>query len=513
MDCGFPGNSDVFGIGVRTGYYTQILAVWFSNYFHVREVKALRAVNNLFLLALLIAGFISFINARSTYVINAFLLLQTGIVIGLVGITETSRYPTKYRGTSLERLLLRITIMIFGALFNVYFWWRGLDVMLPTPCGTYSFYFWKVGFFGWLRTVMKVQSLFAAIWTAPSYASRDAATLVYYLRMRNTRVSFIRAVTALGNVSKRGDGLDRDSNKGRHPDTSELQVSAFKQSRSANLTVMEKPINIPPSGITSHSNSVKKKKESNVISKMASDEERAILEGVDKAQKYLGLLMSIYPGNIAAPGESQITHCSCLKVCITNRKPQCSDSTPYLQCVFGALRSIWTNKPSSSLRQGVSLHLIALGAVAPWKWPRIMNHMYELDKSSQTPDWHHLTVASDLNLSQITVPNSPAKWAFMASQQFIFIALLITQIELTLVWNHVAGLQSLSDLGQLIPFILGVGGLIKVLWGKARLLWRENKGIAEGIERRTGKYEMAMARYLELKNKRLDRSRSRAATA
>ncbi len=194
MDCGFAGNSDIFGIGIRVGYYTQILAVWFSNYFYFREAKALRAVNNLFLLALIVVGFISFINAQSTYVVHAFLLLQIGVVIGLVGITETARYVTKYRETSQERLLLRMTIMIFGALFNVYFWWRGLDVMLPTPCGTYSFYFWKVGFYGWLRTAMKVQSLFAATWTAPSYALRDAATLVYDLRMRNARASFIKAV-------------------------------------------------------------------------------------------------------------------------------------------------------------------------------------------------------------------------------------------------------------------------------------------------------------------------------
>lgn len=135
MDCGFAGNSDIFGIGIRTGYYTQILAVWFSNYFYFREAKALRAVNNLFLLSLITVGFIFFLNAHTTYVVHAFLLLHIGIVNGLVGITETARYSTKYRETSRERLLLRMTIMTFGSLFNVLFWWEGLDVMLPTPCG------------------------------------------------------------------------------------------------------------------------------------------------------------------------------------------------------------------------------------------------------------------------------------------------------------------------------------------------------------------------------------------
>lgn len=513
MDCGFAGNSDIFGIGIRIGYYTQILAVWFSNYFYFREAKALRAVNNLFLLALIVVGFISFINARSTYVVHAFLLLQIGIVIGLVGITETARYATKYRETSRERLLLRMAIMVSGALFNVYFWWKGLDVMLPTPCGTYSFYFWKVEFYGWLRTVMKVQSLFAATWTAPSYASRDAATLVYDLRMRVTRASFVKAVTAVGKPSKPGDVSEGDPNKERHADTSEMQLPASTQSRSVKLTGAETPSHTASSGIPSHPAFGRNERENIKISKMASDEDRALLERVHKAQKYLDLLMSIYPESTAVPGERRTAHRSCQMFNISNRKTECSDSTPYLRCISGALRSIWTNKPSSSLRQGVSLHLIALGAVAPWKWPRIMNHMYELDKISQTPDWHHVTIASDLHLSQIIVPNSTAKWAFAASQQFIFIALLTTQIELTLVWNHVAGLQSLSSLGQLIPFILGVGGLIKMLWGKARLSWRESKGIAEEKGGRVGEYETAMARFLELKNRKLDRPMLRAATA
>lgn len=513
MACGFAGNSDIFGIGIRIGYYTQILAVWFSNYFYFREAKVLRSTNNLFLLALIIVGFIYFINAQSTYVVHAFLLLQIGIVLGLVGITETSRYATKYRETSRELLLLRMTIMIFGALFNVCFWWKGLDVMLPTPCGTYTFYFWRIGFYGWLRTVMKVQSFFGAAWTAPSYASRDAATVVYDLRMRNSRASFIKAVAAIENVSKPSGVSDGEPNKERHRDTLELQLSAPRQSHSAKLKIVENASDIAQGSIISHSTFLENKSENTVALNRASARERAILEGVDKAQKFLDLLMSIYPENTALLGKRRITYCDCLNLYIPHQETQCSDSTPYLQCVSGALRSMWTNKPSSSLRQGVSLHMIALGVVAPWKWPRIINRMYELDKNFETPDWRHFTIASDLHLSRRTVPNSTARWAFAAAQQFVFIALLIAQIELTLVWNNVGGLQSLSSLGQLIPFILGVGGLIKVLWGKACLIWRENKGIAEVREGRAGEYEKAMARYLELKNERLHMPILRDATA
>lgn len=382
--------------------------------------------------------------------------------------------------------------------------------MIPTPCGTYTFFFWKVGFFGWFRTLVKISSLSVATLTVPRHISRDATTLVFDIRMSNTRASFINAVTAAGNVSKPSGALDRERNKKRPIDTSEPPLSASRQSQSLKLTTMGNGFDILHSSISSHSISLTNKIENTRALEKAFDADRAILEGVDKAQKYLDLLMSIYPRNTASPGKRRIGR---LRFNIPHQKTQCSDPTPYLQCISGALQSIWTNKPSTSLRQGVRLHLIAMGAIAPWQWLRIMNRMYELDQSSKTPDWHHFTIASDLQQSQIAAPNSPAKWAFAATQQFIFIALLIAQIELTLVWNNVSGLQSLSSLGQLIPFILGVGGLIKVLWGKARLVWWESKGIAEGREGRAGEYEVAMARYWERKNERLDRPVLRAATA
>jgi hypothetical protein len=35
----------------------------------------------------------------------------------------------------------------------------------------------------------------------------------------------------------------------------------------------------------------------------------------------------------------------------------------------------------------------------------------------------------------------------------------------------VKGVQAFGTVGQLVPFVLGVGGLSKVLWTKSKLLW------------------------------------------
>ena len=509
--CGFEGNADIYGIGIRLGYYTQILAVWFSNYFYFRDAKSLRAVNNIFLLALIVGGFIYFRNAETIYAIEAFLLLQIGVVIGLVCITESTRYTSKYRDTSRERLVLRMAIMIFGAFFNVTFWWKGLDVMMPTPCegsaavdyraATYIFFFSKADIYAWVRILVRVTSIFAAVLTAPTYACRDAAVLLYDLRMEKTRTSFVKAVAALNIIRKPGSDLDGDL-EGRQPYTVSCRhtrnysgSTASRHFVSSSRAGSPHPSTILPAAAT---------KDIILIAKSKDDLEGdcEILTSVEKADKYIKSLLSIYTTTTSSPEQKRVVYPlgGCLPITANipeKQKTQCNDTTPYTHCILNCLKSIITNTPSLSLRDRVALHLYAIGAPAPWKWPRYINHIYQLSKTDETPDWRHLNIASDLQLSQIPVSTSTAKWAFGATQQFVFIALLIVQVELTIAWNHVSGLQRLTSLGQLIPFILGMGGLVKVLWGKGQMVWRGEK---EGREVGEGEYEMAMARYLEWKN-------------
>lgn len=482
--CGFAGNSDIYGIGIRIGYYSQILAIWFSNYFLFREAKSFRAVNNIFLLALIVAGFIYFVNARKTFAIEAFLLLQIGLITGVVGITEATRYATKYRASSQERQILRIYIMVTGGFFNAIFFWKGVDVMLPTPCGTYVFYLFKVNMYGWLKIVMRVQSLFAAVWTIPNLVSRDAADLYYDVRMRKTRELFVNAVSAA--ATARSQGLELQPAKGF--------ARANKSSQQA--TGLNTQIGITP---------------------ISADEEISrCLKNVAKAEKYIDSILSIYPPKTTLPGEKRSLRLlgGCAKFSISKtQKTPCKDSTPYKHCISTTFKVIWENKPPMHLRNRLSLHTLAIGAMPPWRWPRLVNRMYELDRVSETPDWPYFTIASDLNLSQISVPNSTTGWAFDAGRQFVFIILLVIQVELTIAWNHVSGLQSLSTVGQLIPFILGVGGLVKVLWGKGRMIWRSEKEEDWGREGLLGDYEKAMARYVELKKPDAGRRFVRAATA
>jgi hypothetical protein len=65
----------------------------------------------------------------------------------------------------------------------------------------------------------------------------------------------------------------------------------------------------------------------------------------------------------------------------------------------------------------------------------------------------------DTNVRLISVP---------AAVHIVNLACLVwavVAIELTLVWNHVSGVYSLTSTGQLIPFVIGLVGLLRLIHG------------------------------------------------
>ena len=517
MSCGFAGNADIYGIGIRIGYYTQALAVWFSNYFLYHEAKPLRATNNLFLLALCIAASIYFANASTTFVIEAFMMLQIGIIIGLVGITERSRYSSKYVKNSRERMSLRILIIMAGGFFNVYFWWSGLNNMMPTPCNnqgsrdkTYIFYLYKTDIYGWAGTLMRVKSLVALVWTAPRIVTFDAVVLLYNFRMRKTRMAFIEAVES-SKTNPHGDRKANVGQRGGHP-------YAMEPSKVLQGPENQRPlVSLLRNEIASHRNTAKPLISGKVdVGKLQKDNKEImkLLGGVESAIKYMEDVFSIYPNNpIASNTKRHVRLCGgSTRLAVPFHESTCTDvSTSYTQCLILYIKSNFTNKPFFDLRWMLALHMTASGQHPMSRWPRLLHRMYTLGETSPAPDWRHVAIASDILLTQIPVVITTRAWILAAVYQFLFIVVLVLQVELTIAWNHVSGLRSFSSLGQLIPFILGVGGLIKVLWGKWKLVSEGNGEEKKFVE--TGKYEDAMAKFLEKRKAGVERSVVRAATA
>ena len=500
--CGFPGNSDTYGIGIRVGYYTQAVAVWFANFFLFREAKVLRAVNKLFLLTLLIAGCLYFVNARETHVIEAFLMLQVGIILGMVGITERSRYSSRYVKTPKERMIMRIFIVMAGSLFNVCFWWWGVEVMLPTPCnepkltrargllepkgpghGTYIFYMFKTNIYGWAGTLMRIKSLIAAVWTVLKVLTFDVVVLMYDWRMGKTRAAFVQAMC--DHQPRRGPGHAFDEKMRR---SLSLEVSRDDQIQRHQRTMDLQSTTSSTEIILSEATQRGQKHTKSLV----------VLDRVDASLKYFEELFSIYPENTDTLSKKKYLHLSggLVHLNIPRHENQCTDtSTPYTHCIWHLFTTEFSNKPSRDVRWRLALHMAASGQHPAWRWPRLVHRMHRLSQASEPPDWRYVAIASDILLTQIPFVTTSRTWILLAMYQFCIVGVLVVQVETTIAFNHMEGLNSLSNVGQLIPFLLGVGGLVKVVWGKWCLLYEGVKEEREWEEE--SEYEKAIALYLK----------------
>ena len=572
MECGFAGNADIYGIGIRIGYYTQAFAVWFATFFHFREAEVLRDVNKLFLFALVVVGLIYVSKARETYAVEPFLLLLIGLDIGLVSIMDSRRYSSRYTRTSAERLISRLLIMGAGLLFNVCFWWHGLDIMLATPCNnsqdtmgknesaTYVWFFAKFSMYGWIRTCGRALSLYEAIFAALTLGYADAVELLQACRMRKTRETFIAAVATYEKSRAGGEGvLDRSmavSQSSRNPvdpvverkDATAREERCTKAhslvrspqerksspDRDQNATethcdaqpfpaLSRRSPDSDQNAAETHSdaqkfpelsrrppgsdqNSTETHSDAQTFPELSRKSPK-ILHAVQEAEEFLDSILSIYSERSASLGEKRLIQI--LGGYVRFRMPQSRYEHNGPKCklsegVWAWLMLRWSRNPSISQLWAIELYIYKLGERKFGRLRRYNYRLRQLTKNSDTPDWEMLTVASDIKLFQIPLAKSARSWAGMALHKFFLLVFLIVQVEMTITWNNISGLQRITTLGQIIPFILGVGGLMKVLWGKAWLLWNGVRETHDMDARLPGDYELAMKQYLLWKGTQRD---------
>ena len=529
MECGFAGNADIYGIGIRIGYYTQALAIWFANFFYYREAQVLRSVNNLFLFALLIAGSVYAAHAQEVYAIESFLLLQIGMVISFVGVMHSTRYSTRYLRSYQQRLISRTVITNAVLIFNILFWWRGLDVMLPTPCfqpdsaqklngttikieerGTYVFYASKVSLYGWFRTLNLVVSLTAWAWITDTMVLRDGGEIIQQWRIRHEKQAFLEAAKEYRKIIEHhisiADHPGKEASGKENPKTElsqNLQNDSDSSNRSGRDPQPHTPSqdNQPPLHRAAEMNNIKGEADN---SQLASSDKLKAFVAVQEAEEVLESIFSIYTGPYASSEKNKRhfqffggrINFSVKRILRLEKQHQ----YPYLRCLWAYYNIFSATKAPMSYQWVIGLHMSALKLYTPMFMLRVWYHTCRLYKGSGLPKWQMMAIASDVQLLQAPMKITTFMWAFPAVEKLFVIMALITQVELTIAWNHVSGLSSLTTLGQLIPFILGVGGLLKVLWGKWRLIRSGVKESPEDNNEPIGPYEAAMGTYIEWKN-------------
>ncbi|KAJ0418199.1 hypothetical protein BJY00DRAFT_287999 [Aspergillus carlsbadensis] len=194
--CGFEGNSDLYGLGIRLGIYTQWLASYFVSLWRTQRITQdahtsfsdlyLRLfllqnglVENyvIFLLALVVTMMTSKARAEPTHAVD--ILILTYIIFGGMMVLMGNRFPVKFL-IQLESLVHPALIIAAGAIYTraavfcSWFWLRGVhdkDSLLETPCGTAAFIFARVSlynssllrFFGVISIIVGVTSCFTIV--------------------------------------------------------------------------------------------------------------------------------------------------------------------------------------------------------------------------------------------------------------------------------------------------------------------------------------------------------------
>lgn len=530
ITCGFSGNSDIYGVGIRIGYYTQALAAWHANFFFLREAKNLRAVNGLFLLALVIVILIYAHNAQETHAIEVFLLMQIGFCLGSVSIMDSTKYSSRYLRLSKENSIIRLVLFNFGLAYNLYFWWFGLDILQGTPCGTYAFYFVRANLYGSMRTVMKVFAIAGLVWRTIFTTFWAMGMVIHRHHFKAARVKFVQNTSSA--ETEQSVQLEHQTSspvlhtsapkqeaEQKSDGTIVALVAAARDEGDQHQGQRSTQQALPPKTETDCSRTDHAAEEANNPATVHPDlpQEGLARPTIDMLVRFHKIyeaelfLEKVFFSPLASPNLRGRKHSFRIfghnvQITIPRFGNQHSQSTKFASSMARTVRATWADdKNTRFIRETLSVHSKATDSQI-YRWPLIVNRMLELKATSTLPDWRAVAIASDIQLSQMPLTISTRVWVYMAVQSFLIIAILIVQVELTTIWNSIDDIQNLSTVGELVPFILGVGGLAKVFWGKWCALRKGVKEEDEVERRQLTEYEMAMQKYLGWKKGKVDQA-------
>ncbi|KAL4875153.1 hypothetical protein BJY04DRAFT_224350 [Aspergillus karnatakaensis] len=191
--CGFPGNSDLYGLGIRVGIYIQWISALVSSYFHLDDTNLLRFNYFAFSLAVMSSLLVlTFQGDAHTIEIIIMLYMFFG---GLYSISPTSARGRQPATPLSKRLILGPVTGFIMLIYSSWFWISGRDSdrFVVTPCGNSIFLFARISprHFGRVSIFFAVLSILLAVAVfvaAVRYYFPYIAGLVE--RWRNTETTF-----------------------------------------------------------------------------------------------------------------------------------------------------------------------------------------------------------------------------------------------------------------------------------------------------------------------------------
>lgn len=155
MDCTFDGNSDMYGLGIRVGFYLQWFGAIFASFLAPNEVEgarfALATFNAATFLALVIQTAQNSLRPVEVYLI---VLLTFGFYHSMIPLyawrlltwwdpsKDPSRYPIVPASPTYSDLHIPLLLAVVS--FQMWFWIAKVPMLGSQPCGEYGFLFAKI---------------------------------------------------------------------------------------------------------------------------------------------------------------------------------------------------------------------------------------------------------------------------------------------------------------------------------------------------------------------------------
>jgi hypothetical protein len=151
-NCGFRGDTDTYGLGIRVGLYLQWITSSIAYYFVPGEAENMRGVNTSFQAATF--GGLLYITisrgagqpSNALYTVECWIVLSFclgGVCSGRTRSSPDQRNFASYKATGLGSLI-QLGLVATMSYYALWFVYVGMDTMKATPCSRYAFFFAKV---------------------------------------------------------------------------------------------------------------------------------------------------------------------------------------------------------------------------------------------------------------------------------------------------------------------------------------------------------------------------------
>lgn len=172
-ECGYDGNPDLYGLGIRIGIYLQTTACTAAVLFgQDRLMTAISYGNGIFQFALVVSLLILTTTSPEFQAVEAAIVVLLAICSSIQGfqpfptpsLEDGTDHPRPSRLVRTQRWIVASGLPFFRQSmelilysYSIWFWFVGLDRLAHSDsCTSFGFFFAPVDLYGWFRTLGKI---------------------------------------------------------------------------------------------------------------------------------------------------------------------------------------------------------------------------------------------------------------------------------------------------------------------------------------------------------------------